>query len=784
MDAWSAQDGDDDKTQGFFGLWKKKSNAGSGTVRRDYRSKPVDSPVLTETAQSFMDRCGKDSHSLLKDEERRKSIGLGRKKATFDLLTLFFVLYSARDFLRLDIGSEIFGPSAISAVKDGWVLHAAVAAILSWLTSTCVYGRTASSLASSIGGVALDEAQYGALFLRLVSSKSAPNTAVESVKTRSRSQALAIVESSRLRTFTSVLLLSLMVMTLSFIQPLLLAAGSSMAKIIALSEWRSWPPEWASLGGHIQQIALQFFHLVKSAASLELQSLSLQPLRFAYDVSLFLALLLVAQLPKIVSGRRVEIVEEEEYLLESNQHTSRAIFHLGGSSATRLQLMSKKSALDDLLEMWRNSRPRELFNQELTTPMQDLLSFVSYGILGGLLLTVPLFVYGFTGVLRVPTNSHYQLVHWDSLWEVAVILLFTQRIFLLAMGRAAEASSAKKHSVHFIRDFVASVHERTRQLRSPPANLQIQASISSSAGLTVHDLWSAHSARRAWAVRGANFACQNGEILMVLGDDGAGKSRLLTTLAESILAPSKRAQTSIKVRGNISIGGVDVTKWDPNQLRKRVGLMLNDVRTSADLSQIFSGLTIEEILDPSDGLRHLDAPTNIGSTSRATMALVLKMVGLYSTLLPRLPSKLSTVVTGSEDDLTPSSLRPRSYILSPIEWTKLLLARILCYAIYNNDHSASTHEQVEKSMMGCLLLLDDVTASLSEIDEGRFLTDLRSSGAATVLTSNRWSVGRWADRIVVLRDGAIVESGTHDELLSRGPQQSLYASKWHEMTKT
>jgi len=58
---------------------------------------------------------------------------------------------------------------------------------------------------------------------------------------------------------------------------------------------------------------------------------------------------------------------------------------------------------------------------------------------------------------------------------------------------------------------------------------------------------------------------------------------------------------------------------------------------------------------------------------------------------------------------------------------------------------------------------------------------LRQSGAATVLTSNKWATGRLGDKVVVIQDGAIVESGTHDELLSLGPQQSLYASKWFAM---
>lgn len=85
-------------------------------------------------------------------------------------------------------------------------------------------------------------------------------------------------------------------------------------------------------------------------------------------------------------------------------------------------------------------------------------------------------------------------------------------------------------------------------------------------------------------------------------------------------------------------------------------------------------------------------------------------------------------------------------------------------------------------MVGSTLLLDDPTVLLSEVEEAKVIRELRQSGAATVMTSNKWATGRFADRVLVIKDGAVLEVGTHNELLARGPQQSLYAAKWHEMT--
>jgi len=798
MDAWSAEDSERKSSGGgLFGLWKKKKPS-EPTLMRSGTRIVEESPALTGTVRSLMGRCSKENgNTLLKGFERQRCISLGRQKAFFDLAGLFFVLYAAREFIQVDpiaLGRSTgqladAAISIISELKDGWFMYAAVAAFLSWSTNAHLYEKAASGLASSIGNKALQEAQYGALFLRLVSSESTKKSAVEDVRTTSKAQALGTVESARLRTFTTVLLLSLLVMTLSFIQPLLLAAGSSLVEMVSIAEWRNWPPEWHVLWSSIQHILVQFFHFVKSAVSLEIKSLSQQPLRFAYDASLFLALLTVTQLPKMEIDRKVKAPSEDDEnedvnnSMDASLKIADTISNLGRSSATRLQLISKKSALDEFLEMWRTSIPSSLVGQGMTSSIGDLLYFVSYGIISGVLLMIPLVVYGRAGVIGDLSPNGFHLLRWDCLWEVAIVLIYTQMIFITAISRAIDASSAKRKIVRFLSDFVGSVNERTKLLKSPPANLQVLASISSTAGIGVHDLWAAHSVRRAWGVRGANFLCRNGEVLVVLGEDGAGRSRLLTTLAESILVPPKRAQTSTKVRGAVSIGGVDVGKWDPNQLRKRVGIMLHDVRTTSDLAQALSGLTLEEILDPNDGLKNLETSQNLASGARASMVVALKITGLYSSLLPRLSSKLSTVVTGNEDDLSPSPLRPLYNILSPTEWTKLIMARVLCHAIYNNETSGSAPDKVEKSLIGCVLLLDDVTASLSEIDEGRFVKDLRSSGAATVLSSNRWAVGRWADRIVVLRDGAVVETGTHDELMGRGPQLSLYAAKWHEMTK-
>jgi ATP-binding cassette subfamily B multidrug efflux pump len=76
-----------------------------------------------------------------------------------------------------------------------------------------------------------------------------------------------------------------------------------------------------------------------------------------------------------------------------------------------------------------------------------------------------------------------------------------------------------------------------------------------------------------------------------------------------------------------------------------------------------------------------------------------------------------------------------------------------------------------------ILVLDDALASVDTQTEDRILNHLREMmhGRTTIFISHRVSTVRNADRIAVLRDGEIVELGTHDELIARnGYYTELY----------
>jgi ATP-binding cassette subfamily B protein len=68
------------------------------------------------------------------------------------------------------------------------------------------------------------------------------------------------------------------------------------------------------------------------------------------------------------------------------------------------------------------------------------------------------------------------------------------------------------------------------------------------------------------------------------------------------------------------------------------------------------------------------------------------------------------------------------------------------------------------------IILDEPTAALDPRSEAELFANIRSlfSGRSTLLISHRFSTVRGADRIYVLSKGGVVESGTHDELMSEG----------------
>jgi len=223
-----------------------------------------------------------------------------------------------------------------------------------------------------------------------------------------------------------------------------------------------------------------------------------------------------------------------------------------------------------------------------------------------------------------------------------------------------------------------------------------------------------------WAVRNVSFALEPGERVALVGENGAGKTTITKLLAR-LYDPTE---------GRITLDGIDLREYDLASVRNAIGVIFQDfVRYDMRFDENIGVGEIESVraaLDTGNGV-----PATIESAARNSLA---------ASLLPRLPQGYRQMLGRRFEE---------GVDLSGGEWQKIALARA-----YMRDAQ--------------VLILDEPTAALDARAE--YEVFLRFSelvaGRMAILISHRFSTVRMADRIIVLREGSVVEQGTHEELLA------------------
>lgn len=209
-------------------------------------------------------------------------------------------------------------------------------------------------------------------------------------------------------------------------------------------------------------------------------------------------------------------------------------------------------------------------------------------------------------------------------------------------------------------------------------------------------------------LRNVSFRVNRGEVVAIVGASGAGKSTLVNLVPRFFDVKS----------GAIRIDGRNLRECTLESLRRQIAVVTQDVILFDDTIQA--------------NIAYGDSSATKEAVRKAAQA------ALADDFVSAFPEKYET------------RIGERGLRLSGGERQRISIAR----AILKNSP---------------ILILDEATSSLdseSEVYVQRALQNLME-GRTTIVIAHRLSTIRRADRIVVLSEGRVCESGTHDALIAR-----------------
>ncbi|HEU4582140.1 MAG TPA: ABC transporter ATP-binding protein, partial [Polyangiaceae bacterium] len=251
---------------------------------------------------------------------------------------------------------------------------------------------------------------------------------------------------------------------------------------------------------------------------------------------------------------------------------------------------------------------------------------------------------------------------------------------------------------------------------APPAAASAPAlPVASGAELRFENVGFRYPGKEAWALRHLDLTIAPGESLAIVGKNGAGKTTLVKLLAR-LYRPTE---------GRILLAGIDLEEWPVDELRRRISVLFQDFNQYQ--------LSVRENIG-FGSLPHLDDSPRIERAAErgGADAVVQALPG-------GLDARLGTwFEKGSE--------------LSGGQWQKVALAR------------AFMREEAQ------ILVLDEPTAALDAEAEHAVFERFRqlSAGRTTIVISHRFPTVRMARQIIVLENGALLERGSHAELIALG----------------
>ncbi len=223
-------------------------------------------------------------------------------------------------------------------------------------------------------------------------------------------------------------------------------------------------------------------------------------------------------------------------------------------------------------------------------------------------------------------------------------------------------------------------------------------------------------------LKNINFDAHAGETIAIVGQTGSGKTTL-TQLINRIYDVDA---------GTVEVDGVDVREWSMESLRSQISNIEQDIF-------LFSGSIAENIAFG----RENATQEMIEEAARESQAeeFIFSFKEGYGT-----------------------EIGERGVTLSGGQRQRIAIAR----AFLTNPR---------------ILILDDSTSAIDSATEDQIQRAMKriSSQRTTFLITHRLSQIRWADRILVLQRGEIVDQGTHEELMRRSPDYRRIFARYERM---